>query len=323
MLVDSARDKVFDLIIGYDPNPAPRYELTHAIWAWWGAYKSWEEQDTFLAAFQEKRLCITQRPLSCNYEMSAKRAPGHLAPKIDYPGVKYAVGVDSLGTRANPSNFTGVNLQGIKNKYALGLFDLSASLLNPEYTTIKGQLRWSLTGEKKDWRVIFVALPGEDDVLLYNLFKVYAQSTKDMVLQGLVKFIRHRMSRPKLAEGKDMGAGPYDISKPGAPAKFKYGWQSNQGALAEKTKQRALTAAIEYQSILKDSKPIKARPDSVKAVTSNEVTIALRQHAGRRFPIITEYDEAKDQFRFEGPSEFFPAGFIPDAWKTTRETRSV
>ncbi len=323
MLVDIARDKVFDLLMKSESGAVSKSDLTRAIWTWWSAYKSWEEQDTFLAAFRESRLCITQRPPSWEYDMEAKRGVGHTAPKIKYPGVKYAVGVDSLATRANPANFSGVNPQGIKNKYALGLFDLSASLLNPKYLTVKGQLRWSLTGEKKDWRVIFLALPHEDDVGLYNVLKVIAQQQRDPVLQHIVKFIRHRMTRPKLAEGKDMGAGPYDVSKPGEQPKFKYGWQSKDGTLTEKTERRALTAAVEYQSILNDSKPIKPREGSVKAVTSNEVTVAVRQHAGRRFPIITDYTEAEDAFLFDSPNEFFPSGFIPDAWQNTRESRSV
>lgn len=332
MLVESTRDNVIDLVMAHDRDPRDfsRFVLTQAVWSWWNAFKKWEEQDSFLVAFREKRLCITQRPTDANvkgavltsYDMEAKRGSGEHSPKIKYPGVKYAVGVDSLATRMDPANFSGVNELGIKNKYALGLFDLSASLLNPEYATIKGQLRWTIDSTKATWRVIFMALPHEEDVALYNVLKIHAHETKDLVLQELLKFIRHRMTRPKLAAAEDMGAGPYDIAPTGSPTKIKYGWKSDDGVLTEQTKKRAYTAAAEYQKIISNAKAITGRGD-VKVVASNEITIALRQHAGKRFPIITAYDQERDRFAFTSANEYFPEGFIPDAWKQTRESRMV
>jgi hypothetical protein len=307
-----------------------RSDLTLAVWNWFNAYKAWEGEDTFLAAFRQKRLCITQRPSEENvkgaiqtvYQMKALRSTKENAPKIEYPGVTYSVGVDYLATRMNPENFSGVNEQGMKRKYALGLFDLSASLLNPEYATIKGQLRWTIDGTKGAWRVVFIPLPKPEDVALYNEFREFAQKAKDPVLLNMVKFIRHRMTRPKLAAAEDMGAGPYDVALEGAPAKIKYGFKSDNGVFTQQTIQRAKTAATNYQDIIKDAKPITGRGD-IKVVASNEITIALRQRNGARFPVITIYDPEKDIFALPQRSDHFPNQYIPDAWKTTRESRMV
>ena len=199
---------------------------------------------------------------------------------------------------------------------------MSASLLNPEYSTIKGQLRWTIDGTKATWRVVFIPLPKEEDVALYNELKEYARATKDPILLVIVTFIRQRMTRPKLAAAEDMGAGPYDVAKEGQPTKIKYGWKSDEGALTKETAERARTAANNYQKIIENAKPITGRAN-IKVVASNEITIALRQRSGKRFPIITKYDQEKDIFLFPEFTPFFPEQNIPDAWKKTREIRMV
>jgi hypothetical protein len=89
MKVDFARRKLIQLLRSPRPLAGRRGELTLAIWTWWNAYKQWEEEDTFLTAFREQRLCITQRPseenvkgaIKTSYEMQAKRGSGDKAPK--------------------------------------------------------------------------------------------------------------------------------------------------------------------------------------------------------------------------------------------------
>ena len=321
MSIETARHNVARLLREPEDTPWKGSDLTEAIWRWWNLYKRSEAQDTFVRAFEQKRLCITQRPEgTVEYDMKANVIP---AEKQSYPGVKYAVGTDSLAARMDPANFTGVVHAGMKQKYALGLFDLSASLLNPEYDSIKGQLRWTFDGSKGKWPVIFIALPDQDDVALYNLLKSYTRTNRDPILLGMVRFIRHRMTRPKLADPKDMGAGPYDISPEGRPAKIKYGWKTSaRGVVSEVTKERSNTAAFHYQSILDEAKPITGRGDK-KVVSSNEITVALRQTASTRFPVVTEFDQGQNAFMLKHPSLLFPTGQIPDAWKNTVEARSV
>jgi hypothetical protein len=295
-------------------------DLVEAIWIWWNLFMQWEGQDTFLQAFTQKRLCITQRPQHQKYDMKAKRSKK--ASSQPYAKIKYSVGVDSLAPRTNPRNYYGEVDGGVKKKYALGLMDLSASLLHPDYHTIKGQLRWTITSTKSGWNIVFIPLPFPADIQLYYELKEYAAGENSAVLKSMVKFIRRRMTRPKLAEGADMGAVMYDIAPSGQPAKFRYGWISNDGVLAEKTLERAKTAKTDYRKILDSTKLTSSRRPE-KLVTSNEVTIALRQHGGKRFPIITVYDAEEDAFLLTEKSTYFPNGLIPDKWKGTMEARSV
>jgi hypothetical protein len=336
MKVDVARDTLFDVLISWltSPQPPSLAAVRAAIWRWFHAYKEWEGADTFLSAFDQKRLVITQRPDESNvtdviktrYDMEAKRSV--TGDKISYPGVTYAVGVDTLGERMIPGNYEGRNSAGIKKKYALGLFDLSGSLLNPQFDVIRGQLRWSITGDpKKDgqkayWPIVFVSLPMSEDVATYNILKKFADLTKDMLIRETMRYIRHRMTRPKLAAAEDIGAGPFDIASPGDPAKFKYGWKANEGVLTEETKKRAETAANDYQKILENAKTYKRKE---KVTNSNEITVALRQRQSKRFPIITKFDPKETVFRLLDPNskEFFPELTIPDKWKDTKEARSV
>ena len=331
MKVDAARAMLLDELRWAQQVTGRQFDVTAAVWRWWHAYKEWEGADTFKAAFRERRLCITQRPdednvtdtIKTSYNMEALRSTAKGAQKSSYLGVTYAVGVQSLAQRMDPANFTRTNSESMRRKYALGLFDLSASLLNPDYSTIKGQFRWPLDGVKKLWRIVFIPLPKPEDVELYNTLKLFADAKKDPVLLGILKFIRHRMTRPKMAAAEDMGAGPYDLApKDSAHPKIKYGWKSNEGVTTQETNERVKTAATNYQEIIKNAKPITGRGE-VKVVASNEITIALRQRNGKRFPIITRFDAEKNHFWFEQHNEFFPDQYIPDAWKTTRETASV
>jgi hypothetical protein len=61
-----------------------------------------------------------------------------------------------------------------------------------------------------------------------------------------------------------------------------------------------------------------------------ELTLAIwtwwnvyKQRNGKRFPIITKYDQDRDIFFFPEFNPFFPEQNIPDAWKKTREIRMV
>ena len=336
MKVDVARDALFDVLIRSltSPEKTSLGTVRTAIWRWFDAYKEWEGADTFLAAFREKRLVITQRPdednvtevIKTKYDMKASRTVG--GEGTAYAGVTYAVGVQTLAQRMVPANFEGRNSAGMKRKYALGLFDLSGSLLNPQFDVIRGQLRWTITGDptkdgqKAYWPILFVPLPMPEDVATYNFIKEFAELSKDMLIRADARHIRHRMTRPKLAAGDDIGAGPFDIAPPGGTAKIKYGWKANEGVLTEQTKKRAETAATDYQKILANAKTLVRKE---KVTNSNEITVALRQRQGKRFPIITKYDPKEETFRLldSDSREFFPNRSIPDKWKLTVESRSV
>jgi hypothetical protein len=299
-------------------GPLYTKNLNAAIWQWWNLYKAWEEGDTFKTAFEQSRLCITQRPVGTKqYDMKAKQGGSTLT---EFPGVKYSVGTDSIKARLNPDNFRGTAKTGMEMKYALGLFDLSGSLLNPAYDTIKGQLRWGTDSSKGGMAVVFVALPHEEDVALYNLIKIHVvRKRPEPELEDMIRFFSDRMTRPSLADPGDMGAGPSDLSAEGEPTYIRYGWKTaTRGVLTNKTKERAKTAAYHYKSILDNARAVTGR-GSQKVVSSNEVTITLRQSKSNRFPIITEYSAEHDAFVLEGSVRHFPHGGIPDRWRQVRE----
>jgi hypothetical protein len=324
-----SRSKLKLRLLGDEPfKPNQLTETMKLINEWWQAYKAWEAQDSFVAAFSEGRLAVRQGPEALMYgQYQGEKSFGdfaarHRDPKSTtaYPNERYRVGANSLKERMNPANF-GMD-QGEKLKYKRGLHDLSASLLAPSIPFIKDQLRWKWTGKKLDeWITIFMPLAQPEDMGLFAMLNTMAKEVKTAQAEPYktVVYMRDRMTRLKLADSVDIGAGLQDVAvgdvtAPGYKPKLKYGVKGlpdQNGRLTGKDLER-YNKTLFYTSIL---------PRDGRTQNTNEIVIAFREHAGDRFPIFTRFDgeSAFVCLEDEPSSRHIVGGKIPNAWAQTLE----
>jgi len=260
------------------------------ITGWWTAYKVWETKDTFDEAFHDDRMTVRSFSPDFAYEVSKTIAPGTIgiAPDRFYANSGYA-NLSDLDQKAHAANFTqanehnkywaerGIDSSAFANpanfasrekKYAEGLHDLSASLLNHNYK-IMDQVH-----HKTDDGAHFAFLPLSPEADQEVIFRL-ARYAKDRVtipeLYPMVRGFRAEMTRLKLADPEDAGTGMTAVPAPrggtGPQYKMRYGSKTLAGYAVRKA------AARKFKGIL-------ARRPGLK----NEVVIAIRQHAGP-FPV--------------------------------------
>lgn len=322
-----------------------------AIESWWSAYKAWEAKDTFDKAFTQSRMTVRtfaggvgafSKQVSKEFNAGSIKltsstrdeitvriyADSHYTPlskedlarhdqsfhKTD-ERYKYRAnrGIDSSAF-ANPTNF-----ETRESKYAAGLHDLSASLLNPALP-IFDQIHNSDRGGKINFRgeeiegahFSFVPLSKEEDQLVLYLLVGLAKKLKtvNQEFYQLVRSYRAKMTRVKLAQEFDMAIGysavPVARPGPGSPAyKLRYG-------LGQKT---TITGPQGQQTVHVDRDVYQARRDAAlkfksiigKRDAKNEIVLALRQHNGpypvyaiRNNDILECYDIGGGQMRRDG-----------------------
>ncbi|HEY0264982.1 MAG TPA: hypothetical protein VGC07_10715 [Granulicella sp.] len=287
---------------------------------WWLSYKAWEERDTFIAAFRQGRMTIRQAPASETYgeymgkdggtAFGARRGDEERKP---YPKERYRVGMDSIKDRLKPSNF-GMD-GGERLKYKHGLHDLSGSLCAPTVPLLSKQVRWKW-GKLSEWITIFMPMAQPEDLELFSLLNSLAKQSQATWPEMYIRVaeMRKQMSRIKLADSVDIGAGLHDVSPPDSDVpKFRYGVKQPLDS------NRALTGvdlvrsqkALNYTSIL---------PTGPANSNTNEIVIAYRQHAGVRFPLFTRWNAEENAFlcfEDEPSSKTVIDKKIPDAWERT------
>ena len=329
---------------------------------WWLLYKAWEAADKFLPAFREGRMSVRQIPVPQelrgrgiselgkyditygNYKDKLGEVnfnAQHGTVKQTYPEERYRVGTKAMKQRMNPANF-GMD-GGERLKYKRGLHDMSASLLSPTITKISLQVRWKF-GELGTRVTVFMPLPLEQDLYCFSLLNAYAKAERAIspMAYETIANMRKRMTRVKLADAEDIGAGLRDISPIDSTSpKFRYGMKGNPEDAVRMQK------ALNYTSILPRATPVAAPVVSQPVVTvgspggvpgppgpppgmlasktakSNEIVIAYREHAGDRFPLFTKFDTVAKQFVChpdEPGSNYILNQVIHDEWAQTRES---
>ncbi len=287
---------------------------------WWSFYKAWERDDTFLRAFKEGRMTVRQGPLSQTYgdyektkgdvAFSARRGDVEKKP---YPNERYRTGVDSLKQRLKPSSF-GME-HGERLKYKHGLHDLSGSLCTPTIPNITKQLRWKW-GDLEKYITIFMPMAKPPDIEVFHLLNTMAKQarTQQPLIYDRVAELRKRMTRIKLAEKGDIGAGLHDVAPDGATKpKLRYGMKAvpDQAGVPTGVDLARHEKALDYTSIL---------PLPTKKSNMNEIVIAYRHHEGTRFPLFTQWNSEWQAFvclRDEPSSNYIVDGLIPDEWART------
>lgn len=304
------------------------------IWDWWHAFKDEERKDTFSQAFYQNRIAMRTwsdtmtkahilrlagnriwegNPTPPKDKIMIWEGSGHaekgtkLMDDFDKKDFKFSVGLDSMAKRTDPSNFCP-GPGTASRKYEEGLHDMSSTLVDCRRPI-------SEQSHMKDDGTIFsfVALSDPaDQAVFYNLNRI-AKSMRNEHLDfyNTVREFRAKMTRVKLAAEHDMGTGFTAVRREnGESFKLKYGLgyttkiidekkskmdekfggKLGGGTLGtgvrvtEKMWQERRDAALDYQSILKR-----------QLFPKNEITVAIRQHAGP-FPFFATYQAKEGRF---------------------------
>lgn len=313
--------------------------LTELAYNWFKDLKDWEREETFPRAFQDNRM--TLRLLNAEVSRSAndyqrdvkafkaRQADGTYKKTGELTKVYLSGGMAGLRDRSNPANFEHRNQSGNfdpsvqSKKNALGLHDLSARLLDKRFDI--GKQGFNLDKTK---HAVFMPVPTpEDHELFYQLnfmAKADTELKTDSEFVSAVHYIRARMTRIKLAEETDMGAGFLVMQALGSGrTRIRYGLS---GAVTEqdeavvqkrKEKQEAelkMTMEERLQSVklrkmdptaemspsltpeqiqhrIRTARNYKSVLRTAEELGTNELAVAYREHASRDFPMITDWPD--------------------------------
>jgi hypothetical protein len=273
--------------------------ISSAIAKWFLAYKKWEQQDNFTQAFREGRMTM-RHPKNNAIDSKNTDIFGYnreTGAKVTSTFI-HQVGLTGIPEMRNPLNFAPG--KGHKSQKAeLGLYELSASLLDPK-RPISNQTFAQL---QHGHLFAFMPLSNHRDQIIYAILNNWRKRLgPDHPLSTVVHNIRARMTRIKLAAEHDMGTGYTMLGNDGNARKLKYGVglgkqtkQSyyDEGSSQYKLRQLQVTKeiigkfendALYYERILTGHLKV------------NEIIVAYRHHANPDFPMFVRYDDVDKRF---------------------------
>jgi hypothetical protein len=203
------------------------------IESWWAIFERWEEKDTFNDAFAESRMSVRTFDAGFTKQVSKNFEPGTISvtstQKDDvevrmFANSKYKP-LEGDGAQEHDARFRGAvesqkyhsqrgidssnfavpeNFKSREAKYAAGLHDLSASLLNPKVSIFN-----QIHSDGKNAHFSFVPLCEEEDQeLIFNLTQCAKQLRLMLpALYDRLRVLRASVTRVKLANEFDMGIG--------------------------------------------------------------------------------------------------------------------
>lgn len=291
------------------------------ITAWWDKLKETEAGDTLARAFHARRLVLryiktgesetvdmsafhgeggakkdkVPRPTAIDPSLSpVKRliALNNAASKPQY--FKLGLGAKELVARTEPANFMP-GIGGRREKIEMGLYDMSASLLDPRRAISAQTFNTISNGDI--YAFMPLALPADQAV--FQKLNAIGKDLRDAhpELYQLVREIRTRMTRIKLACEHDMGTNftAFDMANTVNP-RFRYG-QSRRTKVPDPQAPTTLIKVDNTPAIIR-----KRQADAINyhailtgAFTVNEITVAFREHRGV-FPLFGVWSTARGLF---------------------------
>lgn len=189
----------------------------------------------------------------------------------------------SILDRTNPTTWTSEK-SDLAAKQKSGLYELSASLLDPKREDIFAQLKFYSTPEA----VVFTPAAYPEDQQIFAAISALADAD-----QPKLREISSEMTRIIGAQSTDMGTKLVDMSAGNTGDDIRYGESGTliryaggkgKAARAHEIEARRLNA-LQYFNILDDSKHLV-----------NEVVVEYRRHASGLFPLFTEMDRDAKRF---------------------------
>ena len=337
-------------------------ELETNVRQWWLLYEEWEKRDTVAKAYHEQRLTVkgahlqawekgvqaspvlseTPRQLgeTREWERSDEPAKQYLASIANLPEDQrellkpyWSIRKDlkSIQERFDPKMF--VPEEGEKSqKTEWGLHDLSAGLMHKNKPISKQQYKTPSRGQ------YFVFMPlshAGDQAVFQNINRLAKEfQTRKEGFYNLVRDIRSKMTRIKLAAEHDMATNFVMVARPGTDPrpKFKFTLIDKTDVSIRDKEKGLLPPGVEFP----DGKKVVQIPTTPEILQARqlaainfqslvlgelhsygEVVVAYRRHLGEgesKFPKFAEFD-AKNQLWKVGK-----LGGTGYNWQSTGET---
>ena len=269
-------------------------ELEPAIEVWRSEMLERAKKDTFETAYAAGRMTV--RGIAKDSEQQGGTFPAQIMSGES--GTTTGTAKMSLGRnkltildRAKPENWTGETTDRAA-KQKTGLYELSASLLDPSRKNIFAQLKFYSSPEA----VVFAPAADPSDYQIFAAISELADANLPMLRQ-----ISSEMTRIIMAQSTDMGTKYVDMSAGNAGTDIRYGESGTliryPGGIGKAARKHELEArklnALQYPEILKDPKKVV-----------NEVVVEYRKHASGMFPLFTEIDHNSKCFYILDPKTF-------------------
>ena len=308
--------------------------LQRDVAEWWRLYKAWEQDDTIARAYAEQRLTVKGTAMTWTQDLQADDTGAkkvYPMPKKDTTGLTgvklmrvqaenretkhYPIEKGLLGIvkRLNPEAFMPAS-GGASQKTELGLHDLSAGLMNREKPISAQQYKTP----DKDTYYVFMPLSHPGDQAVFQNINMLAKAFRDAQpeLYGLVRDIRSKMTRIKLAAEHDMATcfARVGTTSAGRP-RFKF----TLGAATDVSIRDRQRGVLPPDFVFDEGRNVKNVPtpagilEARRSAALNfhslilgeihsygEVTVAYRQHAGG-FPKFAQFDSASQSWKVGRP----------------------
>lgn len=273
-------------------------DLTPAIEKWWEAVKETAKTETFATVFEAKRMtvrCVAKDGSAQGGTFKAMVPVGESGTATGQADMTLARGRESISKRTDPATWTGAdNDMEVKRKQ--GLYELSASLLDPSRKDIFAQLKFYQAPEA----VVFMPAASPQDSQVFSAISKLVDAD-----QPTLRAIGSQMTRIILAQSTDMGTKYVDKSPANLGTDIHYGKTGTviryKGGTGKAARSHEIEArrrnALHYTDILDDPKKLV-----------NEVVVEYRKHASGKFPLFTEIDHKTKQFHILDSSTFRRTG---------------
>jgi Domain of unknown function (DUF4157) len=271
-------------------------ELSGKIAAWRKEVKKRAEDETFRTAFEAKRMTVRAIAKDSDQQggtFKAQVLSGESKTTTGQADMTLERNRASILKRTEPKTWAG-EAQDIAVKQKTGLYELSASLLDPDPKRgIFSQLKFY----KEPEAVVFMPASTPEDNQIFAAISELVDAD-----QPTLRDISSEMTRITLAQSTDMGTKYVDKSVGNVGTDIRYGESgtlirypggTGKPARAHELEARR-TTALEYTKILGDPKKLV-----------NEVVVEYRKHASGRFPLFTHIDHKDKRFYILDPKKNF------------------
>jgi len=200
-------------------------ELVPFVEQWFSDFKVWEKSDTFDTAYSESRMTIriakSASTKGSKYEINQgtfdKKTHTYTETgRVTGPFVDLTL--KGIASRMTPSKFYGAAARG--QKYELGLMELPASLLNGRRRTIAPQA-YPVTDP---CLAVFTPVPKKEDAAMFYTLNELVKSVRTLTLWDVMRQIKSKMTRIKLAQASDMHTGIIKLDKGDGRTHLRYGY---------------------------------------------------------------------------------------------------
>ncbi len=273
-------------------------ELSTDIDRWWKALEITAKKDeaTFNAPYMNRQMtvrAVAKNSAAQGGMFKASIMKGESKTTTGDADMSLERDRESILKRTNPENWSG-ETSDLAAKQKTGLYELSASLLDPSRKDILSQMKFYKAPEA----VVFAPAAHPLDQQIFAAISTLADAD-----QPTLRKISSKMTRIIMAQSTDMGTKYVDFSPGNTGTDIRYGESgtlirhaagTGKAARSHELEERRLNALM-YWRILKDSKQLV-----------NEVVVEYRQHASGLFPLFAKVDHNQKRFYILKKSNFEP-----------------